>query len=262
MPEPATDPEPDRMPNPKADDAKPRGRDGPMHVLAVGAHPDDVEILCSGTLARFVQEGHRVTIAHASLGDKGHAEIPHDRVATVRREEARAAAATIGADSVTLGFLDGQIDGGADAQRRTVDLIRAVRPDLILTHHPNDYHGDHRAVTTLVLDASFMATIPYYPSTHPAHDVTCPVYFMDTVTGLGFEPSDYVDVTATMDLKQRAMACHRSQVDWLDDHHATGVADLIDATARFRGLQCGVRYAEAFARMEAWGRVHPTRHLP
>lgn len=253
MPDPAPQPPPD---------APPRGPSGPMHVLAVGAHPDDVEILCSGTLARFVQEGHRVTIAHASLGDKGHAEIPHDRVATVRREEARAAAATIGADSVTMGFLDGQIEGGADARRRTVDLIRAVRPDLIMTHHPGDYHGDHRAVTELVLDASFMATIPYYPSTHPAHDVTCPVYFMDTVTGLGFEPSDYVDVTGTIDLKQQAMACHRSQVDWLDDHHATGVADLIDATARFRGLQCGVRYAEAFARMEAWGRVHPTRHLP
>lgn len=231
-----------------------------MHVLAIGAHPDDVEILCTGTLARFVGDGHDVTIAHASVGDKGHGEIPHGDVAAVRRSEARAAAEVIGAKSRTLGFLDGDIGINPENLRAVVDLIRSVRPDLIVTHAPNDYHADHRAVTQLVLDASFMATVPYFPSRERSHDVACPVYFMDTLAGIGFHPTEYVDITDTIDLKQRAMACHRSQVTWLADHHDSDVAELIETFARFRGLQSSVRYAEGFRRFDAWGRV-PTRRL-
>lgn len=233
-----------------------------MNVLAIGAHPDDVEILCSGTLARFAADGHEVTVAHASVGDKGHAEIPHGDVASVRRSEARNAAAVIGAESRTLGFLDGEIQTSQENLRRVVDLIRIVEPDLILTHHPDDYHGDHRAVTKLVLDASFLATLPYFPSEHAAHDVTCPIYFMDTLSGLGFQPTEYVDIGDTIDLKLRAMACHASQVTWLADHHDSDILDLVDTFARFRGFQCGVRHAEGFRRLDAWGRVSPTRHLP
>lgn len=233
-----------------------------MNVLAIGAHPDDVEILCAGTLARFARGGHRVTVAHASIGDKGHAEIPHGEVGAVRRQEARAAAGVIGAESRTLGFLDGEIGTGQQALRAMVELMRGEQPDVIVTHHPNDYHGDHRAVTQLVLDASFMAAIPYFASSRAAHDVTCPIYFMDTLSGLGFQPSEYVDIGETFELKQRAMACHRSQLGWLEDHHDSDVADLIETIARFRGLQCGVRYAEGFRRFEAWGRVTPGRLLP
>jgi LmbE family N-acetylglucosaminyl deacetylase len=75
-----------------------------MRVLAVGAHPDDLEILCGGTLARFVAEGHHVVMAHACWGDKGHGEIPHNQVAQVRDREAKAAAKVMGADSMVLGF--------------------------------------------------------------------------------------------------------------------------------------------------------------
>lgn len=233
-----------------------------MNVLAVGAHPDDVEILCSGTLARYVAEGHTVTIAHASVGDKGHNAIPHGQVSGVRRREAREAAGVIGAESRTLGFLDGEIQPSQDNLRRVVDLIRAVKPDLILTHHPEDYHGDHQAVTKLVLDASFMAGVPYFAGEEPAHEVTPPVYFMDTLSGLGFEPTDYVDVSDTLALKLRAMRCHESQLTWLDEHHESDVLDMIDTFARFRGLQCGARYAEGFRRWEAWGRVTTERLLP
>lgn len=233
-----------------------------MNVLAIGAHPDDLEILCAGTLARFSRAGHRVTMAHASGGDKGHAEIPHSEVATVRRAEARAAADVVGAESRTLGFLDGEIASSQENLRSVVDLIRSTQPDVILTHHPDDYHADHRTVTQLVLDASFMATVPYFTTQLPAHPPACPIYYLDTLSGLGFQPTEYVDIGATLDVKQRAMACHESQVAWLAEHHDSDIVDQIETMARFRGLQCGVTYAEGFRRLNAWGRVSPERHLP
>lgn len=233
-----------------------------MHVLAIGAHPDDLEILCAGTLARFAAEGHRVTMVHASVGDKGHGQISHADVATTRRAEARAAAEVIGAESRTLGFLDGEIRSTQENLRTVVDAIRATPPDVILTHHPDDYHADHRTVTQLVLDASFMATVPYFVTQHPAHGVTCPIYYLDTLSGLGFQPNEYVDIGGTLDVKQRAMACHESQVTWLAEHHDSDIADQIETMARFRGLQCGVTHAEGFRRLEAWGRMSPERHLP
>ena len=233
-----------------------------MRVLAVGAHPDDLEILCSGTLARFVRAGHEVVMAHVSRGDKGHGEIPHHEVPEVRGGEARAAAKVIGAKATSLGLLDGEILINDENNRRVVDLIRAAKPDLIITHHVNDYHGDHNAVTKLVLDASFMATVPYYVTSHPAHNVAAPVYFMDTLAAIDFTPTDYVDISETLELKKRAMAEHDSQLTWLRDHHRTDILDFIETMARFRGLQCGVPYAEGFRRLQAWGRASTERRLP
>ncbi|MBS1253935.1 MAG: N-acetyl-alpha-D-glucosaminyl L-malate deacetylase 1 [Anaerolineales bacterium] len=233
-----------------------------MRVLAVGAHPDDLEILCAGTLARYVAQGHDVIMAHASRGDKGHGEIPHPEVGETRDREAEAAADVIGAESMSLGFLDGEIYVNDDSMRRVVDMIRVAKPDLIITHHPDDYHGDHSALTKLVLDASFLATVPYYVTSEPAHPVTPPVYFMDTLAGIDFTPTDYVDITEMLELKKEAMAQHDSQITWLRDHHATDILDYIETIARFRGLQCGAQYAEGFQQMRAWGRMSPERLLP
>ncbi|MEX2534420.1 MAG: PIG-L family deacetylase [Trueperaceae bacterium] len=233
-----------------------------MRVLAVGAHPDDIEILCAGTLARFVQEGHEVVMAHASVGDKGHGEIAHHEVGQLRQSEAREAAKVIGARSETLGFRDGEIAVNDENMRRVVDLIRHVAPDLIITHHFDDYHGDHNAITRLVVDGSFLATLPYFITSLPAHPTACPIYFMDTLAGIGFEPSEYVDISETIPLKKAAMEKHQSQITWLRDHHSSNILELIDTIAAFRGLQCGVRYAEGFQSFRAWGRLSTRRLLP
>lgn len=233
-----------------------------MKVLAVGAHPDDLEILCAGTLARFVRGGHEVVMAHASVGDKGHAGIAHQEVGRIRMAEARAAASVIGAASETLSFRDGEIAVSDENMRLVTDLIRKVEPDLIITHHPDDYHGDHNAVTRLVVDASFLATLPYYITSLPAHPKACPIYYMDNLAGVGFEPSEYVDISDTIELKKAAMQEHQSQLTWLRDHHSSDVLELIDTVGAFRGLQCGVPYAEGFQPLRAWGRLTTERLLP
>jgi LmbE family N-acetylglucosaminyl deacetylase len=233
-----------------------------MRVLAVGAHPDDLEILCAGTLARFVMEGHYVLMAHACRGDKGHGQIPPEELGEVRYREAQAAAAVVGAEALALGFPDCELYVGDASTRCFVDLIRRAQPDLIITHHPDDYHGDHRAVSKLVVDASFAAGLSYYVTELPAVAVTPSVYFMDTLAGIDFTPKEYVDITATIEVKLAAMRSHQSQVTWIREHHASDIEDLIRTVAHFRGLQCGARYAEGFQRLRAWGRLGTSRELP
>jgi LmbE family N-acetylglucosaminyl deacetylase len=161
-----------------------------------------------------------------------------------------------------LNFLDGELYPTEEAMVRFVDMIRIARPDLIITHHSDDYHGDHNAVTKLVLDASFLATLPYYITAQPAHPIAPPIYFMDTLAGIDFTPTEYVDISDTLELKKQSMAQHVSQITWLNEHHATDILDFIETMARFRGLQCGARYAEGFQSVRAWGRIPAKRLLP
>src|SRR4051812_34036669 len=99
-----------------------------MRVLGVGAHPDDLEILAGGTLARYVREGHDVVMCHASAGDCGHLELGAEEIMAVRRREAQRAAAIAGAVHATLDLRDGAIDASDASQKRAmVDLVREVR---------------------------------------------------------------------------------------------------------------------------------------
>src|SRR6184192_3605185 len=103
-----------------------------MRVLAVGAHPDDLEILCGGTLARYVQEGHEVVMCHASRGDRGSFVHTREEIAGIRGAESRRAAEIAGAEYTTLGFSDGEILASDPEQRRgIVDLVREARPQVI-----------------------------------------------------------------------------------------------------------------------------------
>ena len=153
-----------------------------MRVLAVGAHPDDLEILCGGTLARYVQEGHEVVMCNATLGNRGSFVHTSGEIAAIRLGEARRAAEIAGAEHVTLGFTDGEVNAADPDQRRAVvDLVREARPDVIVTHSPNDYMSDHNEVSKLVFDCSFHAMLPLLQTTQPHHGAVTPIYYMDTV---------------------------------------------------------------------------------
>ena len=234
-----------------------------MRVLAVGAHPDDLELLCGGTLARYVREGHEVVMCNATLGDRGSFEHTSEEIARIRLAEARRAAELAGATHVTLGLSDAEVNA-ADRHQvlAVVDLVRDVRPDVILTHSPNDYMSDHNELSKLVFGASFHATLPLLETGKPHHGAVTPIYFMDTVMGLGFEPVEYVDVTATMATKVAMLEAHRSQLIWLRDHDGIDVVEQMRTVTRFRGQQCGVEYAEGFAQCVAWLRRTTRRVLP
>ena len=184
-----------------------------MRVLAVGAHPDDLEILCGGTLVRFVREGHEVVMCHATRGDRGSYVHTSEEIARIRSEEARRAAEICGAEYTALGLRDGEINAADPAQRRlVVDLVREARPDLIITHYPRDYMSYHDEISKLVFDCSFHATLPLFETGKPHHALVTPIYYMETVMGVGFLPAEYVDVTGTIDVKVAMLEAHQSQL--------------------------------------------------
>jgi N-acetylglucosamine malate deacetylase 1 len=234
-----------------------------VNVLAVGAHPDDLEILCGGTLARFALLGHDVVMCHVTRGDRGSFVHSSEEIAGRRAEEARRAAAICGAEEATLGLSDGEVNAADPEQRRLViDLVREAQPDVIITHHPGDYMGDHNETSKLVFDCSFHATLPLLETGKPHHDIVTPIYFMDTVMGLGFHPTEYVDVTSTIETKVAMLEAHESQLTWLRDHDGIDVVEQMRAATRFRGLQCRVQHAEGFAPCLTWLRATTRRLLP
>jgi len=233
-----------------------------MRIMAVGAHPDDVEFQCAGTLARYVALGHEVCICVCCDCSGGHMHIPPDELAQIREAEARKAAELLGAQFIWLGFPDGFIIDSEETRLIFTDAMRKARPDVIITHNPNDYHPDHLKASEMVFTASFLCGIPNIKTDHPAHLVVPPIYYMDAPAGKGFLPSEYVDITETFALKREMLACHESQFVWLKDHDDVDVLEFMELHSRWRGGQCGVTYAEGFQQANVWPRTPAKRLLP
>lgn len=241
-----------------------------MNVLAIGCHPDDVEVACSGTLIKCVQRGDRVVVCHASTGNLGHVIIPPDELTVIRAAEAKRAGAMAGIEVICAGFNDLDIyDNNKAARDKIVDVIRYADPDFIITQAPNDYMPDHTAVSRLVFDASFAATLPNYtdyphvysdPDGEPAR--LCPIYYMDNLAGVDFLPTEYVDITDTLELKLKMLNCHESQLVWMKDHDGIDFADMVATCSKYRGYQCGATYAEAFRKADAYLKGTTHRLLP
>jgi len=240
-----------------------------MNVLAIGAHPDDIEVGCCGTLAKCVKRGDKVIVCHVSTGNLGHVIIPPDELTEIRANEARRAGALAGIEVICAGFDDLEIfDNNRETRERIVDVIRYANPDVIITHNPDDYMPDHTAVSRLVFDASFTATIPHYrykarfsnPNDPPAKHV--PIYYMDSLAGINFIPEEYVDISEEIDLKMQMLECHESQLVWLREHDNLDFADMIKTCARYRGYQCSAEYAEGFRQCKVHLKGTTKRLLP
>ena len=232
-----------------------------MNVLAIGCHPDDIEISCCGTLAKCVKRGDKVTVCHVANGNMGHEIIPPDELRQMRANEAKAAGKLAGIEVVTLDIGDLLVNGYDISQRdKVTELIRKVQPDFIITHSPTDYMPDHLAVSRLVVDASFAASVPQYGVGGKAPVV--PVFYMDNLAGMNFNPTEYVDITDEIELKIEMLECHVSQLKWMRDHDNIDFAEFVRTCSRFRGIQCGVGYAEAFTQEYVWPKVVARRLLP
>ena len=226
-----------------------------MRVLAVGAHSDDMDFYCGGVLALYVAEGHTVGICSMADGRGGGKADSPEQLAEMRRKEFLASAAVIGAETFWPAIHDGTVMDDLETRRIVMEIIRSFRPDLIITHPPNDYHPDHVATSHLVMDASFAARVGVQP-----------VLFVETESGHGFLPEEYVDVTEVWDQKMKMLDAHHSQYDHYVNpntgQHENWLRDRAAVMGRFRGLQCRARYAEAFRLFRAHGRVQARRLLP
>ena len=238
-----------------------------MNILAIGAHPDDVENCCGGTLAKYAKLGHKVFTATATNGNVGSATLPMDEIAAIRKEEARRAAALIGAEYICLDYDDEMFFEDRAARVAFIDLVRYCKADIILTHNPVDYNPDHELTSKIVRDIAVMIPIAKIPTKNPPCDKIPIIAYFETACGCGFQPTEYVDITDFIDIKMAMCAEHKSQIQWMQDNYKDQLSgknffDGMETIAKFRGLQCGVPYAEGFRMALDAYRVTPRRILP
>lgn len=224
------------------------------HVLAIHAHPDDIEILAAGTVIRLIEKGHRVTIVTMTPGDCGTAEYSSDEISVIRRREAAEAARLAGADYFCAEFRDLAIFNDDSSRRRVAEILRRVQPDVVITASPVDYHCDHEATSVLVRDACFGAPAPNYATggDAPVMRAIPHLYFCDPDEGRDRDgnqvrPDFVVDVSGLMDRKSAMLACHASQRAWLKKHHGMdNYIETMQQWSRDRGRLGGVEYGEGF----------------
>jgi LmbE family N-acetylglucosaminyl deacetylase len=239
---------------------------GNKTALALLAHPDDMEILCAGTLIRLADAGWEIHVATATPGDGGSMTQSRWDIGSIRTNEAKKAAQLINATYYCLGQDDLFVIYDRNTVQRAIDLFRQVAPSLVIAHSPKDYLVDHEVMSTVARAASFAYGVPN-TSTYPVKKGSgIPhLYYCDAIESkdaLGNEiiPTTLIDITAQMDKKVEMLACHASQREWLRNHH--GMDEYIDAMKRqgaFRGKQASVPYAEAF--VQHLGHAHPQNDL-
>jgi LmbE family N-acetylglucosaminyl deacetylase len=226
--------------------------DIPEVVLAVYAHPDDADVGCGGTLARWAKAGSAVHLIICTDGGKGTMDptVKPKVLVAQRADELGESSALIGLTSVAnLGFPDGELTDAEDFRRTLVERVRALRPDVACGHDPSAFffgqsyfnHRDHRIAGTALLDAvSPAAALPlYFPDAGPPHQV-------GTVLLSGtLEPDEWVDVSDTIETKAAAVECHRTQFS----EPGGWAGEAVRRRAEEEGRRAGTRYAEGFRRL-------------
>jgi LmbE family N-acetylglucosaminyl deacetylase len=224
----------------------------PGVVVAVYAHPDDADVGCGGSLARWAKAGSTVHLVVCTDGGKGTTDpdVVPENLAVERAGELQASSALIGLTSVeNLGYPDGELADTDEFRRALVKRVRRLRPDVVCGHDPSavffgrDYfnHRDHRVAGAALLDAVAPASaLPhYFPGTGPAHQVST-VLLSGTL-----EPDEWVDVSDTIETKAAAVECHRTQFAG----QSGWAGEAVRRRAAEEGRRAGVAYAEGFRRL-------------
>ena len=196
-----------------------------MNILAIGAHPDDIEYGCAATLIKYAERDHRIHLMVLTKGEEGGES-------EVRHEEQLAAAEIIGAKQVFWGgYRDTQMPLNKELIDKIEEVLVDVEPDLILVNYGDDTHQDHRVLTEATMSAT-----RYVRN----------VLFFEGPTTQNFNPQVFVDISDTLERKFQVLKAHESQVMKTNIENMS-IVELARANATFRGIQGRVKFAEAFA---------------
>ena len=196
-----------------------------MKILAIGAHPDDIEIFMYGLLSVCKNRGDKISLIVATDGAAGDVKSSNG-LTSVRELETKKALKNLGHITM-LGLPDGKLLESMDALDNIRNAIYKENPDIIVTHAPEDYHSDHRALSNYVEDAAGFRV---------------PIIFADTLMGINFNPDFYIDITNFFHCKKKAIMCHKSQ----SPEKFVSAMKLMN---RYRAAQCNapkLNYAEAY----------------
>lgn len=203
-----------------------------LKVVVAGAHPDDPESGCGGTIALYSDLGHEVAILYLTRGEAGIPGTPAQEAARIRTAECRKACDILKAQPVFGGQIDGQTEVNEARYEEFRQVLDAQNPDIIFTHWPIDTHRDHRATSLLVYDGWLRSGRKY------------PLYYFEVMQGTQtqtFHPSNYVNITSTESRKRASCFAHASQ-------HPDDFYKVHETMNQFRGMESGYGLAEAFVR--------------
>ena len=226
-------------------------------VLAVFAHPDDIEFVAAGTLLRLREAGWQIHYLNLSGGDCGSMTTSADEMRAIRAQEGRAAAAMLGAEFHESLASDLCIFYEERLLRRLAAIVRQVQPRIVLTHSPEDYMEDHMNTARLAVTAAFARGMPNFttdPHVAPIAGDVAVYHAMPHGLCDGLRrpvvPDLFVDTTAMQAVKRQALAAHASQKEWLDATQGMdSYLDAGDAAARAVGRMSGrFHYAEGWRR--------------
>lgn len=234
-----------------------------MNILAFAAHPDDIEEMCFGTLMKYRAQGDKIYIALSTSGNIGsNWHESREEIAAIREEEALAAAKYTGAEVKFLRYDDEGLQDTAESRRDFLNAVRWADPDVILTHSPHDPSTDHAMTARLITEVLLVVGAKLVPTEEPPIEKAPSLFFWDIPGGLHFDPQVWVDITEYMEQKMEAIACHRSQMDWMEGFLKDDYLESMRVQSRFRGYQYGCKYAEGFIAHQISGFVADYRLLP
>lgn len=209
-----------------------------LNIVCLGAHPGDPEFGCGGTMARYSDAGHKVTFLYVTRGEASDPNKTFAEMAALRTKEAEAACKILNAVPAFVGQIDGNTVLSKEKNEEAAKKITALNPDIVFTQWPVDGHPDHQVTGLLALTAWVRANRKFH------------LYFYEVNTGsetMAFTPTDYVDIATTHERKKQAMFAHKTQ-DPINTYN-----DFFKPLEEFRGLECGVKTAEAFIHFKAAG---------
>jgi len=203
-----------------------------LKVMVAGAHPDDPESGCGGTIARYSDLGHEVVVLYLTRGERGIRGKTYEEAGIIRTAEAEKACEILKARPIFAGQVNGAVEITYARYDEYRKILEAESPDLVFSHWPIDSHEDHRASSLMVYNAWLAGKKKFA------------LYYFEVMSGAQtshFWPTHYVDITATESRKRASCFAHASQ-------DPAGFYEHHDHMNRFRGLECGRTYAEAFIR--------------
>lgn len=234
-----------------------------MNILALCAHPDDIEYFCAGTLLKYRKQGHQIFYVLTTSGNIGsNVYNSREEIAAVREKEQLEAAKLLDAKVKFLRFDDQGLQDTPETRRAVINAIRWANPDVIFTHSPRDPSTDHAVTGKIVSEVILSLPGKNVPADEPPIRKTPSVFFWDTAAGVNNTPEVYVDITEEMELKLEALSKHKSQYAWMDTFQIHGFLEHSEILSKFRGLQAGCKYAEGFIPYRIHGYMPDFKLLP
>ena len=231
-------------------------------ILAFGAHPDDVEVLCAGTLAKYHKLGNKISMAVVTNGGAGHPTMLPEEIIEIRKKEAVESAKIINAELHWLDIDDQFLIDDRKTRTIFINVIRKSNPDVVLAPHQDDYHHDHRMTGELVFKTIVTAHLPGVKTDVKPCESIPVLYYYDSVNGLNFIPDFYVDITDTIEIKKEMLSKHESQLAAMREILKADLIGILEINALYRGLQCNTKYAEGFKKADSFLMTSSQRLLP